>query len=130
MPEQTTAVGPTTQAVVEAITRGRFSYRNELQLHDGIVIALNTAGIPVDASMREVRLSVGERIEFLLAGLGIEVKVDGPTHAVWRQLARYAASDQVRELLLVTTRARHAVGAPTELRGKPVTVLVLRGGLR
>ncbi len=59
MPEQTTAAGPTAQAVVEALTRGRFSYRNELQLHDGIVIALNTAGIPVDASMREVRLSAG-----------------------------------------------------------------------
>lgn len=125
-----TGVRPATAAVVEALNRGRFRYCDELQLHDGMVIALNTAGIPVEGRNREVRLPGAGRIEFLLGGLGIEVKVKGPAGAVWRQLHRYAASDLIQELLLVTTRARHAVAAPIELDGKPVTVLVLRGGLR
>lgn len=125
-----TGVRPATAAVVEALNRGRFRYRNELQLHDGMVIALNTAGITVGARNREVHLPGAGRIEFLLGGLGVEVKVDGPARAVWRQLHRYAASPHVEELLLVTTRARHAVAAPIELDGKPVSVLVLRGGLR
>ncbi len=128
-----TGVPPATAQVMEALTRGRFRYRNEGQLHEGIMIALNAAGIKIDSSHHEVCLDTpADRIDFLLpGGVGIEVKVDGQPAAVWRQLVRYAASDRVTELLLVTTRAKHAVGrVETTLNGKPMNVLVLRGGLR
>ncbi len=129
MPETSTA--PTAGHVVEALTRGRFRYRNEDELHQGMMIALTAAGIPVDDSHHEVSLTAADRIDFLLAGgLGIEVKVSGQTSAVWRQLHRYATHERVSGLILVTTRTPHAVGAPVELNGKPVAVLVLRGGLR
>ena len=81
---------------------------------------------------REVPLSATDRIDFLIptedGGLGIEVKVDGSTSAVARQLQRYAESDRVTELLLLTTLRRHAPLDGTTLAGKPVHVLRLKGG--
>jgi hypothetical protein len=111
--------------------RARFRYANEIELHAGISALLNEHGITVTPADREVRLSARDRIDFLLpTGLGIEVKVDGTPGEVWRQMSRYAGHDRVVGLLLVTTRARHAVGVPTELSNRPVSVVVLRGGIR
>lgn len=71
---------------------------------------------------REVRLGPGDVVDFLVEGsVAVEVKVDGSPMAVTRQLHRYAEHDQVRELVLVTTRAKHRSVTPT-LRGKPVAV--------
>jgi hypothetical protein len=117
-------------SIVEALSTARFIYRNELELHDGIVARLASVGVEVTAGEREVRLDAAGRIDFLLrSGLGIEVKVKGQAGDVWRQLDRYARHDRVRRLLLVTTRARHMAG-PTGLHGKPVAALLLRGGLQ
>ncbi len=116
--------------VSEALVRARFRYVNEVELHGGIAALLNEVGIVVGPGNREVCLSPRDRIDFLLdLGLGIEVKVDGAASGVWRQLRRYAEHDLVRALMLVTTRARHATGAPTSLNGKPIEIHVLRRGL-
>lgn len=121
---------PETARITGALSTARFQYANEIELHEGMVALLATVGIAITDADREVRLSPADRIDFLLpSGLGIEVKVKGQAGDVWRQLRRYAAHDRVRELLLVTTRSRHVVG-PDFLNGKPVTVLLLRGGLR
>lgn len=123
-----TVDGPTVAAL---LGRARFRYRDEIELHDGIAACLTEAGIPVDATDREIRLSARDRIDFLLpGGLGIEAKVAGRPGDVWRQITRYAQHPRVRSLLLVTTRARHAVDAPTTINGKTITVCVLRGGLK
>lgn len=109
------------------IRRHRYRYANETELQTGIAAVLADAGVNV---RREVRLSDRDRIDlFTPAGIGIEVKVDGQHRDVWRQLRRYAATGQLRELLLVTTRARHVIDAATHLGPVPVTVLLLRGGL-
>lgn len=121
--------GPLTRQVCAVLGATHFRYANELQLHESIAARLNVAGIPVADTDREVKLNATDRPDFLLGGLCVEVKVDGDTRAVWRQLTRYAAHDRVTELLLVTTRARHLRGAPTVLNGKPVTVMLIRGGL-
>lgn len=119
------------QQIVDALARARFRYVHEHELHDGIAALLESIGIPVGDADREVTLSRQDRIDFLLpSGIGIEVKVDGGPRDVWRQLGRYATHDRIQALLLITTRARHAVGAPTTLHGTPVRVAVLRGGLR
>lgn len=117
--------------IVDALSRARFRYANEHELHDGIAALLTSIGIAVGAEHREVTLSPRDRIDFLLeSGIGIEVKVDGGPRDVWRQMGRYAEHGRIRSLLLITTRARHAVGAPADLGGTPVSVAVLRGGLR
>lgn len=114
-------------ALAGCIGGAHYRYHDELQLHEGIAAALAAAGVAVQ---REVHLGDRCRIDILApGGIGIEVKVDGQPVAVWRQLQRYARRPGIRTLLLVTTRARHAAGAPTALAGVPLTVLVLRGGL-
>lgn len=117
--------------VMALLSRARFNYVDEHDLHRGITALLSENGVTVGADDREVSLSPRDRIDFLLpSGLGIEVKVAGTPGDVWRQLGRYAGHERVARLLLVTTRARHARGGPLELAGKPVGYIVLRGGLR
>lgn len=123
------AAAPTAAEIARLLTGVHFAYRNELQLHDGIQARLTAAGIPVADRQREVVLGPADRIDFLIDGLGIEVKVAGQYTAVYAQLGRYAASPRVRELLLVTTRRRHTAGVPHIVGGKPLTVVRLRGGL-
>lgn len=69
---------------------------------------------------REVRLAPGDRIDFLVSGTGIEVKIKGGKRPILRQLERYATSPRISGLLLVTGVA---LGLPAEIRGKPVAKL-------
>lgn len=108
-----------------AILDAQLQYISEDQLQQGIAAALAGAGI---AATREVRLSDGvSRIDLLAGDVGIEVKIDGRTVEVARQLARYAQCPEISTVVLVTTRARHA-GIPDQLAGKPVIVCSLIGG--
>jgi hypothetical protein len=73
---------------------------------------------------REVELAPGDRIDFLLGGVGLELKVQGGPNEIARQLFRYSASARVLELVLFSTRATHAQRFPSELGGKPLYVVV------
>ncbi len=77
---------------------------------------------------REARLSKTERIDFLVGTEGVEVKVQGSVDAVIRQLTRYAKSERVSSLILVTSKVTLA-RVPSELNGKPVRVAALLGGI-
>lgn len=93
----------------------------ELPLQDAIETLLRENFLGV---MREAKLSPGSIVDFLVNSVGLEVKTDGaPTH-VLRQIQRYAESDLVQAMVLVTTRAKHRE-MPNELRGKPVRVVWL-----
>lgn len=97
----------------------------EVRLQDAIAAALADH---VVRFVREVRLSPEDIIDFLVEdGLGVEVKIDGSVSDVTRQLHRYAQSDRVTDLLLVTTRSRHRA-MPAAFAGKPIRVLNLIGG--
>lgn len=110
---------------ISALLRGmRCSARGELALHDAIADALRHQGIAFE---REVRLTAHDRIDFLCEDLGIEVKVEGAITSITRQLHRYAQSDRIGRLMLVTTRMRH-LSCARELNGKKVDVLHLIGG--
>ncbi|MFP7833110.1 hypothetical protein [Marisediminicola sp. LYQ134] len=80
---------------------------------DDLQAAVNTAVVASYRVAREVRLSDGKsRIDLMVTGIllpnvGIEVKIDGSLSSVIRQLDRYAACDEIGELILVTTRAKH-----------------------
>lgn len=56
---------------------------------------------------REVQIGPGDRIDFLIDRIGIEVKVAGQPAKVADQLRRYADTGCLSELVLVTTRSRH-----------------------
>lgn len=99
---------------------------NERQLQDAVAFVLSDRHIRHE---REARLGPADRVDFLLAhGIGIELKTKGSVADVAEQLQRYAASPKIRALVLFTTRQAHAA-LPLEISGKPVRVLVSRGGL-
>jgi hypothetical protein len=109
---------------VETITAHRYRYCDEKQLHEGLAGALSAAGYTVE---REVPLTAADRIDLLVGRVGIEVKLAGATPSVLRQLQRYARSDRLDSLLLVTTRTRHAQ-LPDHVGGKRLIVVSLLGG--
>jgi hypothetical protein len=109
--------------VVAAVRAQRYVYSGEDELQAGIAAAIVAAGLP---AAREVRLSRTDRVDVLVGGVVIEVKLAGSNATVLGQLQRYAAYDVVVALVLVTTRARHRA-LPTEVGGKPLTVVQVGG---
>lgn len=102
----------------------RFTCTSEATLAAGIAKAFRTERIEFEA---EVVLDARSRIDFLLAGgLGIELKVKGSATEVLAQLMRYADFEQIKSLLLVTTRAKH-LDMPDTVRGKPLRVHFIGG---
>ena len=110
--------------VLRCLTAYRFDTSSELRFQDGIASALRDVSIRY---RREVALAPKDRIDFLIGSVGLEVKVDGTEMDVLRQLMRYAQSDQVSALVLVTNRSKHSQ-MPDSLQGKPLSVY-LQGGL-
>jgi hypothetical protein len=72
----------------------------------------------------EVWLNDSDRIDYLVGRVGVELKVKGAVNSVARQLQRYAQSDQIDELILVTTKRLHSK-VPLMLSGKMVHVITV-----
>jgi len=88
---------------------------NEYQLHEHIAAALRDGGFVIQ---HEATLAPRCRIDFLIDGVGIEVKRGKPQKAaLLRQCARYLASEQLDALILVLDTS---VSLPRELGGKPL----------
>ena len=97
---------------------------DEYVLQHAVGQALLAAG---HVAVPEVVLTARDRIDFLIPGqpaVGIEVKVAGSVDRVQAQLGRYAASPQIDELLLITSKARHRALHGQTLHGKPVHVVL------
>jgi hypothetical protein len=113
---------PMTAIEIARLIKGSvFRFANEIALQDGIEALLKGKGIEYG---REVSLSARDRVDFMHGDIGIEVKIDSPTNSVQRQLWRYAQSDKVKSLILVTSRAKHKQ-IPDMLLDKPVIVVHL-----
>ncbi|WBO23956.1 hypothetical protein [Sphingomonas abietis] len=103
------------QDIAAVLRRTRMPSGSEASLQIAIGEALGHAGIDHE---REKRLGPADRIDFLCAGgVGIEAKVKYPKRAIYRQLERYAAHDEVTALIIVTATA---IGMPAQLNCKPV----------
>lgn len=76
--------------------------------------ALDAAGFP---NKREHRLSVADRIDFMIGSVGLEAKTRCNKRAIYRQLERYAQHDEIEALILVTGTA---MGLPAAINGKPI----------
>jgi hypothetical protein len=114
--------GSASEHIARILSRLTFEYRNERDLQIAIYGALTGVGM---ASEREYRLSAQDRIDFYLEffHVGIEVKVGGNVSTLIRQLTRYAQSEEIDALVVVTNRAKHASEMPLTLNDKPVTVV-------
>lgn len=108
----------------------RFTPLNEADLQAQIATALQLAGVDVD---REVYAESG-RYDLLVRTRGervvLELKVAGSAPAVERQAQRYALTEGVDAVAVVTTSHRLAASlrAPSgdTLGGKPFEVITLR----
>lgn len=65
---------------------------------------------------REVRLSESDIVDFLVDGIGVELKLRGARKKeVYRQLCRYARHPEVRGVLLASNLS---MGLPFQIEGK------------
>lgn len=105
--------------IFDCLRAYRFDSGTEAAFQLGVERALSRAGFALE---REVQLSRGDRIDFMLDGhVGLELKIAGAETAVLRQLARYAESPHVSALILCTTKSAH-IQLPRMLLGKPLAV--------
>lgn len=104
--------------IVDRLSDTRFNFNNEAELQ--AALAQHLASFQPRA---EVRLNEKDRIDFVIEGVGIEVKVDGTRAEVLRQLHRYANSGLLDALILVTTCTRHTV--PETINSIPVRLVSL-----
>lgn len=105
----------------------RYSYRfsSEVELHQGIALALDQVGIPY---VREFVAGPCDRFDFLLAtGIVIEAKIKGSLSQAMPQLQRYMQRADVSGVILATTRYWGAADIVPTLDGKPVRMVKLRG---
>jgi len=116
-----------TACEIAALLRGyRFSFTTEDELQQAIAQVMFERGVTFE---REHRLSGADRIDFLISGgLGIEVKIDGATNALLRQVHRYVQHDAIKALVVVVSRTRLA-GLPTEIGRKPIVAVSLLQGI-
>lgn len=104
--------------VLNTLATTRFTWATEVELQRGLAAAFAARGLSVE---REARLDVRNRVDFLIGRVGVEVKVAGAWLDVERQVVRYAESDRVDAVVVVTSRPDHT-RIPTVVNGKPVVV--------
>lgn len=117
-----------TAEIARLLNLYRFHYGNEDDLQRGIEQALEEAG--ADFTREAVLPGTFGRIDFMVHArheIGIEVKVEGASTTVGRQVARYLKTDEVEGIILVTSKRRHRT-FPKEFNGKPVEVVWLGHG--
>lgn len=117
----------TADDICRALYNTKYCYHSEKDLQQGVAQVLSDLG---SAFKPEYLLTPRNRIDFFLSnGIGIECKSDdskGGTSlaAVTRQLHRYAQSDQIKELILLTSMSKHK-NLPNLMNEKPLSVVHL-----
>ncbi len=100
--------------VARLLSSARFRQGTEALLQKDIEDFLYRSQIRFD---REVRLTPGERIDFMVGSVGIEAKIRVDKRAIFRQLTRYARFERISSLVLISGTA---LGLPRAIEGKPV----------
>lgn len=111
----------TADQVIAALTGARFRFTTEAELQDGVELVLGDALFNVE---REVVLGARDRIDFMVGGVGIEVKIGESLSAVTRQLHRYSLHDRVEALVLVTSMLKHD-HMPARINGREIHVFTV-----
>jgi hypothetical protein len=113
------------ERVVAALSDRVYRAARERALQDAIEAVLCGAGFRVE---REFRLNDRDRPDFLVDEcVAVEVKMRASGSAVLSQLARYAAHDRVRAIVVATPRLSSLAGMPVEILGVAVRPVALSG---
>jgi len=111
------------ERLIALISSARLDLSTEGAVQRGLARLLREERVPYEA---EVVLAPSDRIDFVIGRVGIEVKIGQSRRAILRQLERYAASDRVDAILLVSSAPFPSSGF--ELNGKPVHIVSLSTG--
>lgn len=111
--------------ISDLVTTRHFRYTNERDIQNALENLLTNEGMD---AQREVHLAPRDRIDLLVENVGIEVKIGGSDITAFAQCQRYAHSDRIDHLILVTTRVSHTT-LPETVAGKPLTVTLIRSAL-
>ena len=130
--QQGNALRDAMMSVVDIILSHRITGVNENRLQLGLADVFAKRMISCE---REVVLTAGERIDFLLDhGIGLECKVKDSPSSVAGQMIRYVQHDRIQGLILVTTKVqlgRHLpaslsiTGSDGVIREKPICIAAL-----
>lgn len=112
----------TTDYIAAMLRAPRFRYSSEADLQEAIATLFTNGAV---AHEREAILTKGERIDFLLGDVGVEVKIAGSPAEIFRQLLRYAELPQIASLIVVTDKTRIVRGLPSHVLGKPLAIVSL-----
>lgn len=116
-PAMSTPVTP--DRVISALLGSRFSLAREKETQAEIASEFDRVGI---AYRREVDLGARNIIDFLIDGVGIEVKIGGSKRAIFAQCKRYCETSKLSALILTTNVA---IGFPAEIARVPCFVVSL-----
>ena len=118
--------------LASALAFYRFRYKDEKELQAGVAQCLTDLKVGFKA---EHSLNPKDRVDFFVpeGGIGVECKTNDSKggaglSAVTRQLWRYAKSDEVKAIILITTRAKHRE-LPEKILDKQVLVVYLNSFL-
>lgn len=113
----TCAMSP--ESVVTALRSARLPLEREKETQAVIAATFDAAGI---GYRREVDIGKRDIIDFLVNGIGIEVKIGGAKRAILKQCTRYCETGKLSALILATNVA---IGFPREVAGVPCFVVSL-----
>ena len=109
------------EAVLSTLKEIRLPYvLYEMDIHYHVREALAAQGL---AHIHEAKIAMGCRIDYLVGGVGIEIKKGKPNpKRLIKQLERYLASDMLESLVVVSW---HSVKIPSEINEKKVELISL-----
>ncbi|QGZ17184.1 Cas4 family exonuclease [Arthrobacter phage DrYang] len=107
------------------VSSTQHTWTTEDELQHSIAETLKAAGLDVT---REVTLDGGlGRVDLMVGKVGVEVKIKGSWQQLTRQVMRYARAEEIKALLVITTKAAHAKHVPVQAFGVPILTVFLDG---
>lgn len=89
-------------AIGTLLNKHRFDLQNEKILQQQVEDVFRNSQVPYE---REVKLNNMSIIDFVIDGVGIELKINGSGKEIYRQLVRYSEFPQIKALVLITNKA-------------------------
>jgi hypothetical protein len=105
--------------LVQVLKHQRFALHQEKELQAGIEQLLIQKSIEYT---REVPLSKGSIIDFMVGNIGIEVKIKSAPKSIYYQCVRYCQFQEVNSIILLTNKI---IKLPSTINKKPTRVINL-----
>jgi hypothetical protein len=107
--------------ITDTLVQYGYRFRDEKQLHQGMMKVMDRAGIEYEHEYT----AGSDRFDFFCDGIVIEAKIKGSLADALRQAERYCQNPLVKAVLIVSTKATHALSGICHFNEKPVQILKL-----